>query len=261
MRSLSIAATGMLAQQLNVEVISNNIANMQTTGFKRERPEFQDLLYQTERAVGSASASDGNVVPSGIQMGLGVRMASVYRIMGQGNLQGTGAPFDIAVQGRGWFRIQLPSSETGFSRAGSFQLSPSGSLVTADGYPVLPQITIPSDATEVSINSTGEVEAKIAGQVQPQIVGQIELVNFSNEAGLEAIGNNLFKETPSSGAPTSGTPGSVGLGTVLQGFLETSNVNAVSEITGLITAQRAYEMNSKVISTSDEMMATVTQLR
>ena len=261
MRSLSIAATGMLAQQLNVEVISNNIANMATTGFKRQRAEFQDLLYQSDREVGSTSSDTGTVVPSGIQLGLGVRTASVYRITQQGEILGTDAPLDVAVQGRGWFRIQLPTGEMGYTRAGSFQLSPAGQLVTADGYPVMPGITIPAEATAISINPTGGVEAKISGQITPSIVGTLELTIFPNEAGLEAIGNNLMLETASSGAATAGVPGTAGFGTVLQGFLETSNVNAVSEITSLITAQRAYEMNSKVITTSDEMMAAVTQLR
>ncbi len=261
MRSLSIAATGMLAQQLNVEVISNNIANMATTGFKRQRAEFQDLLYQNDREVGSTSSGSGTVVPSGIQLGLGVRTASVYRITQQGEILGTTAPLDVAIQGRGWFRIQLPTGEDAFTRAGSFQLSPTGQIVTADGDPVQPGITIPNNAIEISINANGDVEVKIAGQVTPQNVGTIDLVSFPNSAGLEAIGSNLFLETPSSGAPVVGTPGIDGLGSLVQGFLETSNVNSVSEITNLITAQRAYEMNSKVVTTSDEMMATVSQLR
>jgi len=261
MRSLEIAATGMLAQQLNVEVISNNIANMNTSAFKRQRPEFQDLLYQSERRIGSSSSDTGTVVPSGIQLGLGVRTASVYRITDQGALNGTENTLDVAVQGKGWFRIELPTGEDGYTRAGSFQLSPDGEIVTADGFVVQPGIIVPEDATEVAINPNGEVEVKLSGQVQVQNVGQFELVNFPNEAGLEAIGQNLFLETPSSGAPVLGTPGQDGFGTLLQGFLEGSNVNSVSEITGLITAQRAYELNSRVITTSDEMMATVSQMR
>ena len=261
MRSLSIAATGMLAQQLNVEVISNNIANMSTTAFKRQRPEFQDLLYQSELTVGSTSSDTGTVVPAGIQIGLGVRTASVYRITEQGNIMGTNSTFDLAVQGKGWFQVLLPSGETGYTRAGSFQLSPNGEIVTSDGYPVQPSITIPPDATEVSINPSGSVEIKQVGQITPSNVGTFTLVNFPNEAGLESIGNNLMLETASSGAAVAGTPGVSGLGTLLQGFLETSNVNSVSEITNLIKAQRAYEMNSKVITTSDEMMAAVSQLR
>ncbi len=261
MRSLSIAATGMLAQQLNVEVISNNIANMVTTGFKRQRPEFQDLLYQNQRQIGATSSTSGTILPAGIQLGLGVRTASVYRITEQGNLLNTNSTFDLAIQGKGWFHIQLPSGESGFTRAGSFQLSPSGQLVTAEGDVVGPGITIPPDAVEISINATGDVEVKIAGQISTQQVGTLDLVNFPNTAGLEAVGANIFLETASSGTAIVGIAGTDGLGTLVQGFLETANVNSVSEITGLITAQRAYEMNSKVVTTSDEMMATVSQLR
>ncbi len=261
MRSLSIAATGMLAQQLNVEVISNNIANMVTTGFKRQRPEFQDLLYQNQRQIGATSSTAGTILPAGIQLGLGVRTASVYRITEQGNLLNTNSTFDLAIQGKGWFRIQLPSGESGFTRAGSFQLSPSGQLVTAEGDVVGPGVTIPPDAVEVSINATGDVEVKIAGQIATQQVGTLDLVNFPNPAGLEGVGTNIFLETASSGTAIVGIAGTDGLGTLVQGFLETANVNSVAEITGLITAQRAYEMNSKVVTTSDEMMATVSQLR
>ncbi len=261
MRSLSIAATGMLAQQLNVEVISNNIANMVTTGFKRQRPEFQDLLYQNQRQIGATSSTSGTILPAGIQLGLGVRTASVYRITEQGNLLNTNSTFDLAIQGKGWFRIQLPSGDSGFTRAGSFQLSPSGQIVTAEGDVVGPGITIPPDAVEISINATGDVEVKIDGQIATQQVGTLDLVNFPNSAGLEAVGTNIFRETASSGTAIIGIAGTSGLGTLVQGFLETANVNSVAEITGLITAQRAYEMNSKVVTTSDEMMATVSQLR
>lgn len=259
MRSLSIAATGMLAQQLNVEVISNNIANLNTTGYKRQRAEFQDLLYQNMRRIGSNSSDQGTVVPAGIQVGIGVKTGAVYRITEQGNLQSTDNTFDIAIQGNGYFRIQLPNGDIGYSRAGSFQLSPTGQIVTQDGYVVQPGIAIPQDAVDVSINATGEVQVKLAGQVQPQVAGQLELASFFNEAGLEAIGDNLFLETPASGAAQVGVPGAAGYGTVRQGFLETSNVNPVQEITNLITAQRAYEMNSKVITTSDEMLAQANQ--
>ncbi|MCW5730744.1 MAG: flagellar basal-body rod protein FlgG [Alphaproteobacteria bacterium] len=259
MRSLSIAATGMLAQQLNVEVISNNIANLNTTGYKRQRAEFQDLLYQNMRRIGSNSSDQGTVVPAGVQVGIGVKTGAVYRITEQGNLQSTENTFDIAIQGNGYFRIQLPNGDIGYTRAGSFQLSPTGQIVTQDGYVVQPGIAIPQDAVDVSINATGEVQVKLAGQVQPQVAGQLELASFFNEAGLEAIGDNLFLETPSSGAAQVGVPGAAGYGTVRQGFLETSNVNPVQEITNLITAQRAYEMNSKVITTSDEMLAQANQ--
>ena len=252
MRSLSIASTGMLAQQLNVEVISNNIANLSTTGFKRQRAEFQDLLYQNLRRIGSSSSDAGTIVPSGVQVGIGVRTGATYRITEQGNLTSTSNPFDVAVQGRGYFRIQLPGGGDAYTRAGSFQLSATGQLVTQDGYLVQPNITIPAGATDVSIDATG--------QVAPQVAGQLTLVNFFNEAGLESIGDNLFLETPASGGPTIGPAGSTGFGTIKQGFLETSNVNPVQEITDLITAQRAYEMNSKVITTSDEMLAQINQL-
>ena len=261
MRSLSTAATGMLAQQLNVEVISNNIANMNTTGFKRQRAEFQDLLYQNLQRTGAQSSDTGTIVPSGVEVGVGVKAASVYRVVEQGNLVSTDNPYDLAIQGNGFFRIQLPSGEDAYTRAGSFQLSPTGQIVTTDGYAVSPGITIPSDAVDVSINSSGEVEVKTDGDVAATVVGQIDLVIFFNEAGLESVGDNLFKQTPASGDPSVSVPGSPGYGSILQGFLETSNVNAVSEITALIAAQRAYEMNSRVITTSDEMLRTTTTLR
>lgn len=261
MRALSIAATGMLAQQLNVEVISNNIANMNTTAFKRQRAEFQDLLYQDARTAGSTSSDAGTIVPSGIQLGLGVRTAAVYRMSGQGNLMSTENTFDLAIQGKGYFQVELPSGETAYSRAGSFQMSPTGEIVTADGYTVLPGITIPSNAAEITVNASGEVLVTLSGQVTPQNVGQIELASFANQVGLRAMGNNLFLETAASGTATTGVPGQVGFGTVLQAFLETSNVDVVIEITNLIRAQRAYEMNSKVIETADQMLQTASQLR
>lgn len=261
MRSLSIAATGMLAQQLNVEVISNNIANVNTTSYKRQRAEFQDLLYQNQRRVGSSSSANGTVVPTGVQLGLGVKAAAVYRISSQGNLTSTDNTLDLAVQGNGYFQVTLPNGETAFTRAGSFQLSPTGNIVTSDGYTLLPGVTIPPDATSVTINSAGEVLVQLDGQVAEQNVGTIELANFANPAGLQMVGGNLLLQTPASGQPKTGAPGSTGFGTILQGFLETSNVNVVQEITNLITAQRAYEMNSKVIQASDEMMAQLNQLR
>jgi len=261
MRSLSIASTGMLAQQLNVEVISNNIANMNTTGYKRQRAEFHDLLYQNLKRVGSSSSDQGTIVPAGVQVGLGVRTASVYRISEQGNLVSTDNSYDLAISGRGFFRVRLPTGEDSYTRAGSFQLSAQGQIVTSEGYTVSPGITIPAAATQVTISQTGEVQAKIAGQVTPQVVGQLELYAFSNEAGLEAIGDNLLLETPASGNAQVGVPGAAGYGSVRQGFLETANVNPVTEITALITAQRAYEMNSKVISASEEMLGTISNLR
>jgi flagellar basal-body rod protein FlgG len=261
MRSLNIAATGMLAQQLNVEVISNNIANMNTTAFKRQRAEFQDLLYQDQERVGSASSDTGTIVPAGIQIGVGVKTAAVYRITEQGNLISTNNTYDVAVQGKGFFSVTLPSGETAYTRAGSFQLSPTGTIVTTDGYDVAPGLTIPPNAISVTINPSGEVLAKLQGTIAPQNVGQFTLTNFANEAGMEAIGDNLFLETPASGAGVGGTPGTPGFGTILQGFVESSNVNVVQEVTNLITAQRAYEMNSKVIEASDEMMRSLTQMR
>ncbi len=261
MRSLSIAATGMLAQQRNVEVISNNLANMNTTGYMRRRTEFNDLLYQNLRRVGSTSSDAGTIVPSGVQLGLGVKLSAVYRIHEQGNLTSTDNTFDLAVQGKGMFSIKLPNGDTGYTRDGTFQLDSSGLIVTHDGYTVGPGITVPSDAIDVTINSSGEVLVKKQGTVALSNVGQLQINVFPNDAGLEAVGGNLYLETPASGKPTTGSPGSTGFGTILQGFLETSNVNAVEEISNLISAQRAYEMNSKVIKTSDEMMSTITQLR
>jgi flagellar basal-body rod protein FlgG len=261
MRSMSVAATGMMAQQLHVEVISNNIANMTTTGFKRMRPEFQDLLYQSQRRIGAASSEDGTIIPAGVQLGLGVKTASVYRVLEQGNLVNTENRLDLAVQGSGYFVVELPTGELGYTRSGNFQLSPDGEIVTADGYLVSPGIAVPEDAVEIAINAEGMVAAKIQGQVEMRALGQLELATFVNPVGLEALGDNLLLETEASGPANLGTPGSAGYGSVLQGFLESSNVNPVQEITSLITAQRAYDMNSKVISASDEMMMTVTQLR
>lgn len=261
MRSLSIGATGMLAQQLNVEVISHNIANMNTTAYTRRRVEFQDLLYQNLRRTGSQSADNGSLVPVGVQVGLGVKTAAVYRITTQGNLTQTQNSLDTAINGKGYFQITLPNGDTAYTRAGAFQLSDDGTIVTVDGFAVTPNITIPTDAIDITINSSGEVLVSIDGQVAPQNVGQLQLATFANEAGLLAIGENLFLETPASGAPTTGVPASEGFGKIQQGFLETSNVNVVEEITNLITAQRAYEMNSKVIETSDQMMSTISNLR
>lgn len=261
MRALGTAATGMLAQQLNVDVISNNIANMTTTGFKRQRAEFQDLLYQDLRRAGASSSDAGTIVPSGIQIGVGVKTASVYRIADQGGMQATENTYDLAIQGDGYFRVLLPSGEESYTRAGSFQVSATGEIVTQDGYTVLPSITVPQDALSVTINPSGEVQVKLDGQVNLQNVGQIDLAIFFNQAGLQPMGDNLYKESTASGAPSIGVPGSTGFGTVRQGYLEGSNVNAVGEITALISAQRAYEMNSKVITTADEMMSVTNQLR
>ena len=251
----------MLAQQLNVEVISNNIANLNTTAFKSQRAEFQDLLYQNERDVGANSSDSGTVVPVGVQIGTGVKAAAVYRIAQQGNLTNTNNPLDLAIQGHGYLQVEMPDGSTSYTRAGSLQLSSTGQLVTADGYTIQPAINIPQNTTAVTINQNGQVQATIAGNAQPQTVGQLQLANFPNEAGLAQQGNNLLNETQASGAATTGNPGTTAFGTIQQGFLETSNVNIVSEITNLIAAQRAYEMNSKVIQTSDQMMSTLNQIQ
>jgi len=260
MRALSIASTGMLAQQTNVEVIANNLANMNTTGFKEQRAEFQDLLYQTVQMPGTNSSDSGTLLPSGIQLGAGVRTSSVYRVTTQGDLKSTSNPFDIAINGPGFFHIQQPDGTDAYTRAGNFGLSPEGQLVTDQGYVVQPGISIPTNALSVTINAQGQVSATVPGQTAPQVVGQLELTRFANDAGLKAIGNNMFLETPASGSPQSGVPGATGYGTLQQGFLETSNVNAVEEVTSLITAQRAYEMNSKVVTAADEMLQTTARL-
>ena len=259
--TLDIGATGMLAQQLNVDVISNNIANMTTTGYKRQRAEFQDLLYQTKLRPGSASSDAGNIIPAGIQQGLGVKAGSVYRINEQGALTMTGNAFDLAVVGEGYFQVTLPDGQTAYSRDGSFQLNQDGELVTSEGYTVQPGITIPEDAIDVTINQNGEILLKLDGQVDLTNAGQLELAIFANPAGLDAIGDNLFLETTASGTATVGSPAQEGYGVIEQGAVENSNVDVVAEITNLITAQRAYEMNSKVIQTGDEMMGTLTQMR
>jgi flagellar basal-body rod protein FlgG len=261
MRALQIAGTGMMAQQTNVEVISNNIANMSTTGYKRRRAEFQDLIYQNLRRVGSQSSDTGSILPSGAQIGLGVKTGAIYRIGEQGSLSQTENRFDLAVRGNGFFPVQLPSGEIAYTRDGTFGLSPEGVIVTAEGFPVQPGITIPAAARDVTINAAGEVLAKLDGQVAPQNVGQIQLAIFANEGGLEAVGDNMLLATPASGQAQLAAPGQPGYGQVMQGFIETSNVNAVQEITSLITAQRAYEMNSKVISATDEMLSTLARMR
>ena len=260
MRALSIAATGMAAQQTNVETIANNLANMNTTGFKQQRAEFQDLLYQNIQTPGAQTSDQGTYAPNGIQIGAGVRTAAIYRITTQGDLQSTSNPYDVAVQGPGYFRIQQADGTDAYTRSGNFSLSPQGQLVTQDGLVVQPGIAIPQNTVSVTINAQGQVNATVAGNNTPQTVGQLELTRFPNEAGLNAIGSNLFLETPASGSPQAGVPGSIGYGTIQQGYLETSNVNSVDEITALITAQRAYEMNSKVISAADQMLQQTAQL-
>lgn len=260
MRALSIAATGMLAQQTNVEVIANNLANMNTTGFKEQRAEFEDLLYQNISQPGANSSDSGTLLPSGIQLGAGVRTAAVYRVTTQGDFKQTDNPLDIAVSGPGFFRVQQPDGTDAFTRAGNFGLSPEGQIVTDQGYTVSPGIAIPANALSIAVNAQGQVSATVAGQTAPQALGTLELTRFANEAGLQAVGNNLYLETPASGSPQAGVPGSAGYGTLQQKFLETSNVNAVEEITSLITAQRAYEMNSKVVTAADQMLQAASHL-
>lgn len=261
MRSLDIGATGMQAQQMNVDVISNNIANMTTTGHKRQRVDFKDLMYQQIQRPGAQSSEVGTILPSGLQMGLGVRVGAVYRIHEQGTFQMTENDLDLALNGDGFFQIEMPDGTTGYTRSGIFQLNQDGEIVTSQGFRMDPNIVVPDDAISIEINRNGEVFVKIEGQVAMQNVGQIQIATFVNPAGLEAIGDNLFLETEASSAPVVGTPGTENFAVVQQGMVENSNVNVVEEITQLITAQRAYEMNSKIISTSDEMMQTVTQLR
>lgn len=262
MRSLDIAGTGMQAQQTNVETISNNIANMTTTGYKRSRAEFQDLIYQNLRRVGTSTSDSGTILPSGAQVGLGVKTAAVYRINEQGNLEQTSNTLDFAIQGRGYFQVQLPSGETAYTRDGTFSLSNAGTIVTADGYDVIPAVTIPNNALSVTVDESGQVSVTTPGQTTAQVVGQIQLATFVNDNGLDAMGQNLFLQTQASGDPNVGTPNSTqGIGAIMQGYVESSNVNVVTEITDLITAQRAYEMNSKVITASDDMMQTLTNLK
>jgi flagellar basal-body rod protein FlgG len=261
MRSLDIGATGMLAQQTNVEVIANNLANMTTTGFKRQSPAFVDMMYQTVDAPGSPTSDTGTLAPTGMQLGLGVRTGAVYRIHEQGAVQMTDSELDVAIIGNGFFQVDLPSGETAYTRDGTLQLNENGELVTVQGYTIQPGITIPDDATAIDINRDGEVVVTISGQTGVTNLGQLEMAIFVNPAGLDALGDNLFLETDASGAPTTGVPNQAQFGHTLQGALEQSNVNAVEEITDLITAQRAYEMNSTVISTTDEMMQTTSRLR
>ena len=261
MRALRTAASGMAAQQLNVEVISNNIANMNTVGFKRQRAEFQDLLYQNVERMGAQSSSQGTVVPTGIQIGAGVKAGSVYRVTEQGTPTQTGNRYDMAVDGRGYFQILMPSGETAYTRAGNYSVNGEGQLVTDDGYAVQPNISIPQDAVDISISKSGQVQVITTGEPEPQIVGQLELASFFNEAGLEAVGDNLLLETAASGPANVGSPGEVGFGELLQGYTEASNVDAVAEISALIIAQRAYEMNSKVITTADQMLSVSAQVK
>ena len=261
MRALTIAATGMNAQEQNLEVIANNIANINTTGFKRSRAEFTDLIYQTERVMGVSTRGRDATVPEGAQVGLGVRTAAIRSLQIQGALTSTGNTLDLAISGRGWFQVTTPAGDTVYTRDGAFNTNATGQLVTTDGYIVTPAILIPATATSVTVSQTGLVTATIAGQSTPQQLGQLTIANFINEAGLQALGNNLFQQTAASGQATVGVPGDTAFGVIQQGYLEASNVDPVSEITNLISAQRAYEMNSKVIQAADQMSGTISNLR
>lgn len=260
MRALHTAATGMMAQELTVSTISNNIANMRTTGFKRQRAEFQDLMYDHQRRVGSQNSQQGNILPVGISIGSGVKPSGVTRVMSQGNVLPTEKDYDLAIRGEGYFRIQLPDGRPAFTRAGAFELNAEGQMVTMDGYLIEPNIQIPQNATSVTINPQGVVQVQVPGQTGLQNVGQIQLSRFVNKAGLESIGDNNFLETPASGQAQTGTPGAEGFGTLLQRNLEQSNVTAVSEISDLIAAQRAYEMNARIVSAADQMLQSTSQI-
>jgi len=261
MKALQIAATGMAAQQMRVDVVSNNLANMSTTGYSPRRAEFADLHYQQVTRPGTVSASDGTVLPTGIQLGLGVRPTSVSVLATQGALAQTGGELDLAIEGRGYLEVTLPSGLSAYTRDGGLKRSGDGQIVTSDGHAVAPGITIPEDARSLSINAAGEVYAYFDDRVEPELLGQITLAGFTNDRGLEAIGSNLFLETEASGPPLVGNPGEDGLGTLRQGYLEESAVDSVREVTELIKAQRGYELNAKVITAADQMLAATTQVR
>lgn len=261
MRALHIASTGMLAQQTNVEVISNNIANLTTTGYKRQRAEFQDLLYSNIVRPGAQSSDIGTIIPSGIQLGNGVKTAAVYRINEQGTLERTENKLDVAINGQGYFQVDLPNGEIAYTRDGTFSLDAQGQVVTQQGYLVRGVNQVPRGTTDITINEVGQMFVKLDGTTAPTQAGQFQMVTFPNPTGLEAIGGNLLLETPASGTPITGSAGDQGFGKLNQGAIENSNVNIVAEITNLITAQRAYEMNSKVVKSADDMLSTVNQLR
>ena len=261
MRALAIAATGMSAQQMRVEVISNNLSNMSTTGYNARRAEFADLHYQQVARAGSVSAADGTVLPTGVQLGLGVRASAVGVQLAQGALSATGGDLDLAIEGAGYLEVTLPSGQAAYTRDGGLKRTGDGLIVTSDGFPVAPEITIPADATSISITPEGEVYAYFQANAEGQLLGQFTLAAFTNAKGLEALGGNLFAETEASGPPLTGVAGENGLGTLRQGYLEDSSVDAVREITELIEAQRGYELNSKVITAVDQMLAATTQVR
>lgn len=261
MNALQIAASGMSAQQMRVDVVANNLANMSTTGFNPRRADFADLHYQQLARPGTVSAQDGSILPTGVQLGLGVRPASVSAVLGQGTLSETGGDLDVAIEGKGYLEVLLPSGSAAYTRDGALQRSADGQVVTADGYQVAPGITIPSDARDLTINADGEVYASFADQVDPQLLGTLNLVGFANEKGLEAMGSNLLLESPASGPALPGSPGLEGLGVIRQHYLEDSTVDSVREISELIKAQRGYELNAKVITAADQMLAATTQVR
>lgn len=261
MRALQIAATGMNAQQTRVEVISNNLANMNTTGYNTRRAEFADLHYQTRSAPGSISAADGRVLPTGVQLGLGVRAASVTMDISQGTVRQTGGDLDLAIEGQGFVEVTLPSGQAAYTRDGALKRSAEGVIITSDGNPVAPEIVIPDDSHRISISADGEVYAYFQDRVEPELLGQITLTRFTNAKGLEAIGGNLFVETAGSGPANVGIAGDLGYGSLRHGYLENSSVDAVREVTELIEAQRGYELNSKVITAADQMLAATGNIR
>jgi flagellar basal-body rod protein FlgG len=260
MRAMYTAATGMMAQELNVQVISNNIANLRTTGYKRQRVHFQDLLYEQLRRPGAPSSEQNTQVPVGVFVGSGVKTVSTPRLMSQGTLTQTEKEFDLGIRGEGFLRIQLPDGRTGYTRDGSFELDSEGRLVTQDGYLIDPGVTIPAETKSISINAAGAITGVTPGSPDPQALGQLQLSRFINKTGLESIGDNLYVATAASGPAIDGNPGTEEFGSIQQGYLEEANVNAVVEITSLIAAQRAYEMNSRVISASDQMMQSTSQM-
>jgi flagellar basal-body rod protein FlgG len=259
MKALAIAATGMNAQSTNVDVIATNIANINTTGFKRSRAEFTDLLYETQRLAGVSNRGNQGVVPEGAQLGLGVKTAAIRTLHIQGTLTQTGNQLDLALTGAGFFQITDANGGTNYTRAGAFNTNATGQLVTLDGSVVTPPIIIPTSATAINVSQSGVVTATIAGTTTPTNLGQLTIANFPNPAGLQALGSNLFQETAASGTPTTGVPGDPGFATITQAYLEASNVDPVAEITNLISAQRAYEMNSKVITAADQMSQTLSK--
>ncbi|MDP2086931.1 MAG: flagellar basal-body rod protein FlgG [Gemmobacter sp.] len=261
MKALQIAASGMAAQQMRVDVVSHNLANMSTTGYNARRAEFADLHYVQVARPGTISAENGTMLPTGIQLGMGVRGTSVAQVLEQGALNATGGDLDLGVEGRGWLEVTLPSGLSAYTRDGGLKRSADGEIVTSDGHPVVPGITIPPDARSITINAAGEVWAYFADRVAPEQLGQFTLAGFTNERGLEAMGSNLYLETAASGPPIVGAPGEDGLGTLRQGYLEDSSVDAVREVPELIKAQRGYELNAKVITAADQMLSATTQVR